>query len=46
MKTIWANIGPICLAGVSPIERRVGIRDMVVHCSEENEELRDTEENL
>ena len=46
MKISCADIGPICPVGVSPIERWVVIRDIVVHHSEIDEELGDIEESL
>ena len=46
MKLICAEIGPVRPARASPIERWVEVRDMVVHHSKEDEDLRDIEENL
>ena len=43
---ICADIGPSRPAGASPIERRVAVRDMVIHRFEDDEELRDIGENL
>ena len=43
---ICVEIGPICPARALPIERKAEVRDMVVHRSEADEELKDIEENL
>ena len=46
VKMVYADIGPVRLARMSPIERWAGVRYMVVHRSEANEDLRYIEENL
>ena len=45
-KCFCVDIGPSRLVGMSPTTRRVGTRDMMVYCSEAEEELGDVEENL
>ena len=46
VRMICADIGPAHPARASPIERKVAFIYMVVHLSEEDEELRDIEENM
>ena len=43
---VYANIGLIRLTRVSPIDSRVGVRDMVACRFEVDEELGDLEENM
>ena len=45
VKMFYADVGPVRLAGMLSIDRRVGVRDMVAYFFEVDEELEDLEEN-
>ena len=45
-KISCADIGPSRPVGASPIERRGAVREMVIRCTEVDEELDKMEENI
>ena len=45
-KISCADVGPSCLVGASPIERRGVVQEMVIYCTKEDEDIDEMEENL